>query len=119
MLEKLWLETPGGDHLFFKGLIQFAGAFVHLKKQHLSPYDPVDGKRLAPALRLFKRAEEHLRAYRPGHLQCDVATVCDRCVALAAEIENSGVALNPWDPSNAPQIHLIPARTMTQTQDLP
>ena len=30
VLEHLWLRTRDENHLFFKGLIQVAGAFVHL-----------------------------------------------------------------------------------------
>ena len=33
VLEHLWLECRDENHLYFKGLIQIAGAFVHLKKQ--------------------------------------------------------------------------------------
>ena len=33
VLEQLWLNTKSADADFFKGLIQAAGAFVHLKKR--------------------------------------------------------------------------------------
>jgi predicted metal-dependent hydrolase len=33
VLEQLWLNTDSGDADFFKGLIQAAGAFVHLQKR--------------------------------------------------------------------------------------
>jgi predicted metal-dependent hydrolase len=106
VLEQLWLKTPGADHLFFKGLIQLAGAFVHLKKQHLDPAHHVDGKRLAPAMRLFRLSEKNLAPYRPRHLHCDVAALCALCANLASEIERTGVSRNPWNPENAPQIDI-------------
>src|SRR5450631_3036445 len=55
LLEDLWLEHRSNpESAFYKGLIQFAGAFVHLKKQHGSPLHPKHRDRLAPAARLFK-----------------------------------------------------------------
>jgi hypothetical protein len=33
VLEQLWLKTDSSDADFFKGLIQAAGAFVHLQKK--------------------------------------------------------------------------------------
>lgn len=106
VLEQLWLETPGADHLYYKGLIQLAGAFVHLKKQLLNPGHRVDGKRLAPALRLFRLAEKNLSGYRPRHLHCDVSALCALCAEQAEKIEQSGVSVNPWNPATAPQIML-------------
>ena len=40
VLEHLWLQREDENHAFFKGLIQLAGAFVHLKKQNLRPEHP-------------------------------------------------------------------------------
>src|SRR2546423_12627744 len=56
VLENLWLERRDENYAFFKGLIQIAGAFVHLQKQFLRPTHPKDGRRLRPAARLFKLA---------------------------------------------------------------
>src|SRR5262245_17648870 len=57
VLENLWLprrKQPDGD--FYKGLIQLAGAFVHLQKN-----------RLQPAVALFKLADANLRKYGEAH----------------------------------------------------
>ena len=42
VLEHLWLRGGRADpeHAFYKGLIQVAGAFVHLQKQHARPATP-------------------------------------------------------------------------------
>src|SRR5262245_8315597 len=49
VLEELWLEDrQGPDGPFFKGLIQFAGAFVHLQKH------TAGRPRLRPSAALFK-----------------------------------------------------------------
>ncbi len=63
VLEHLWLKEQGPSHQFFKGLIQLAGAFVHLQKQYRRPEHPTDGRRLRPAWRLFKLAYANLEPY--------------------------------------------------------
>ena len=63
VLEHLWLKEQGPAHQFFKGLIQLAGAFVHLQKQYRRPEHATDGRRLRPAWRLFKLAQTNLEPY--------------------------------------------------------
>src|SRR5215212_2618266 len=65
ILEQVWLHDPitPEDALYFKGLIQAAGAFVHLQKQFEHPAHPKHGKRLAPAVRLFRLAEKNLAPF--------------------------------------------------------
>jgi predicted metal-dependent hydrolase len=65
VLEHLWLRTTTDDARYFKGLIQAAGGFVHLQKQYLRPTHPKDGRRLYPAVRLFRLAENNLAPYAP------------------------------------------------------
>src|SRR5258708_22078525 len=53
VLEELWLaHRRGANDLLYKGLIQLAGAFVHLQKD-----------RLGPAAALFKLAQTNLGKY--------------------------------------------------------
>jgi predicted metal-dependent hydrolase len=62
VLEELWLANrrgPDGD--FCKGLIQLAGAFVHIQKN-----------RRGPAGALFRLACANLQKYPPRHQQLDV-----------------------------------------------
>ena len=106
VLEVLWLRTRGGDRDFFKGLIQIAGAFVHLRKQSERPLHAKDSTRLRPAARLFQRGKEHLAPYAPFHLRLDVAALCAFCESLAHGIEASGFAENPWNPATPPSIGL-------------
>lgn len=106
VLEDLWLERRDEHWAFFKGLIQFAGAFVHLQKQFLRPQHPKDGRRLAPAARLFRLAAENLDRFRPLHLRLDVEAICAQCDAFAREIEASEFRRNPWTPDNAPRLTL-------------
>jgi len=106
VLEDLWLGDPGPDYDFFKGLIQFAGAFVHLQKQAARPDHPKDGRRLQPAVRLFELAKANLAPYRPRHLRLDV----DGVIALADRhvdaITTSEFTQNPWHPESAPHLAL-------------
>jgi len=106
VLEELWLRTTGGDRDFFKGLIQVAGAFVHLRKQRERPQHATDSTRLHPAARLFQRGREHLAPYTPVHLRLDVAALCAFCESLARGIEASGFTENPWNPATPPHIEL-------------
>ncbi len=61
LLEDLWLRSSCGDYFFYKGLIQAAGAFVHLQKN-----------RIAPALSLLALALKNLRPFRPTYRGLDV-----------------------------------------------
>ena len=106
VLEVLWLRTSGTDRDFFKGLIQIAGAFVHLRKQSEHARHPKDSTRLHPAARLFLRGSEHLAPYGPVHLRLDVSALCALCESLAQDIERSGFAENPWNPATPPHIAL-------------
>ncbi len=107
VLEDLWLEdraTP--ESAFYKGLIQFAGAFVHLKKQHERPHHPKDRDRLAPAMRLFKLARKYLRPFAPHHRHLPVERVCGLCDHFSGIIAASDFRENPWNPEKPPQLEL-------------
>jgi|TARA_B100001971_G_scaffold211852_1_gene240519 hypothetical protein len=77
VLEDLWLEkraTPNAD--FYKGLIQLAGAFVHLK-MHKHPDYPKAGPRLRPAAKLLKLSESNLEPFNPAPHGFDQPAVID------------------------------------------
>ena len=75
VLEQLWLKTKSEDANFFKGLIQAAGAFVHLQKKFQHPTHPKHGRRLSPAARLFRLAEKISNNLRPGRHGLDVRSL--------------------------------------------
>jgi predicted metal-dependent hydrolase len=104
VLEDLWLETKDEHYLFYKGLIQVAGAFVHLQKQYLRPNHPKDGRRLHPAVRLFRLAASNLAAYGDRHLGIDLSKIRDGCKTMADQIEATQFTHNPWSPETAPQL---------------
>jgi len=106
VLERLWLQTSDGNHAFFKGLIQVAGAFVHLRRNFERPEHVTDSGRLRPAARLLQTGRNYLSPYSPVHMRLDVAVVCKLCETLARGIEASGFTSNPWNPAHAPRIEL-------------
>lgn len=106
VLEDLWLERRDENYAFYKGLIQVAGAFVHLQKQYLHPDHPHHGRRLQPASRLFALAEKNLRGYGENHLLLDVGGLRELCESQRQALEASDFMVNPWRPESAPAIHL-------------
>src|SRR5882672_6356472 len=65
VLEELWLaDRHGPNGAFYKGLIQMAGAFVHLQKN-----------RLRPAAALFKLARANFERYPTRHEGLEIGRV--------------------------------------------
>jgi predicted metal-dependent hydrolase len=96
VLEELWLaDRHGANGDFFKGLIQLAGAFVHLQKN-----------RLRPAAALFKLARANLQKYPPAHEQLEVAAVLALIAAWLRRLEEGDFAENPLVANGPPRLHL-------------
>lgn len=94
VLEDLWLEDRrGSDGDYFKGLIQLAGAFVHLQKH-----------RLRPAAALFTLAVNNLEKYPSPHRHLDVRGVTDLASDWRQRLTTSGFAANPLTPESAPRL---------------
>ena len=103
VLEHLWLQCHDSNRSFYQGLIQFAGAFVHLQKHCLFPGHPTHSRRLAPAQRLFALAAARLSAYPERHLALDLACV------LAIGTHWSGLAAGVASPL---AVHPAPLLTL-------
>ncbi len=104
VLEIIWLpqrRRPDGD--FYKGLIQLAGAFVHLQKA-----------RLGPAGALFRLAEANLRIYPPGHHgvnTSEVFAMIERCQKV---LQSSNQTLNPLASAADAEVTLtVPTEDVT------
>lgn len=96
VLEVLWLSVRGEPVAdFYKGLIQVAGAFVHLQKG-----------RLQPAVALFRLAEMNLGKYPARLHRLDIVAVCQMLQQWREGVENGGVYLNPYTTWPAPQLML-------------
>ena len=106
VLEQLWLNTASPDADFFKGLIQAAGAFVHLQKHFEYPSHAKHSRRLPPAARLLRLAEKNLANFAPWHHALDVAALCKLLSRYADEIVASDYRINPWSPETAPKLEL-------------
>jgi predicted metal-dependent hydrolase len=107
VLEQLWLKTNSSDADFFKGLIQAAGAFVHLQKNFEHPTHPKHRRRLHPAVRLFQLAEKNLAPYPAKHHAFDIEKFINLLREEREKIMRSDFAANPWSPEKAPKLELL------------
>jgi predicted metal-dependent hydrolase len=106
VLEQVWLNKDSDDDDFFKGLIQAAGAFVHLQKNFEHPTHAKHSRRLKPAVRLFLLAEKNLKPYAPVRHALDVSALVDLLRNEREKIVRSDYQTNPWSPETAPPLNL-------------
>lgn len=105
VLEELWLKVRHGpDGNFHKGLIQFAGAFVHLQKH------TEERPRLRPAAALLKLARANLRCFPDAHWRLDLRRVLALIEEWLAQLEAGSFTVNPMALRPAPRLELAPGR---------
>jgi len=100
VLEELWLADktgPAGN--FYKGLIQFAGAFVHLQR-----HGPQ--QRLRPAARLFGIARANLNQYPTIFEDLNVSEVLRIIDDWVRELERGDFETNPLKQLPVPKLRL-------------
>jgi predicted metal-dependent hydrolase len=96
VLENLWLKDKYGPNgAYYKGLIQLAGAFVHLQKG-----------RLRPAAALFKLARANLEKYPRVHEHLNLETVGELIQKWLNDLERTHFSLNPMTDTSAPKLKL-------------
>jgi predicted metal-dependent hydrolase len=96
VLEELWLaQRRQPNDLFYKGLIQLAGAFVHLQKN-----------RLQPSAALFRLAEANLAQYPPLYEQFDTADALRLIADWLNQLETDNYSRNPLREGTAPKLRL-------------
>jgi predicted metal-dependent hydrolase len=96
VLEDLWLpDRHGPNGNFYKGLIQLAGAFVHLQKN-----------RPHPAAALFKLALANLEKYPAKHERLNAAALCGLIRNWLGSLEAAHFEKNPFTSGNAPKLAL-------------
>jgi hypothetical protein len=101
VLEKLWLpQRQGPNGLFLKGLIQFAGAFVHVQKG-----------RAAPAISLLRLADRCLSTYPGIHCRVQVAVVRNQIRDWLRSIESAQGPVSALFEGRQPMITLDEARS--------
>lgn len=101
VLEELWLADkagPAGN--FYKGLIQLAGAFVHMQKH--SKARP----RLQPAAALLRLARKNLSPYPSLFQDLSVPKVIALIERWMGELEKGRFEINPLDAGPAPKLRL-------------
>lgn len=90
VLEELWLvDRRGPDGDFYKGLIQLAGAFVHMQKH------TEQRPRLRPSAALFKLAQANLQKYPPVHFHLDVGRVLKIVEEWLVLLQEAQFQVNP------------------------
>jgi predicted metal-dependent hydrolase len=96
VLEQLWLkDRHGANGAFYKGLIQLAGAFVHLQKD-----------RLRPSAALFKLAAANLGKYVDTHERLSIPAVLALIEHWLALLERGDFQSNPLRSEPAPVLRL-------------
>lgn len=94
VLEGLWLpQRHGPNGSFYKGLIQFAGAFVHVQKQ-----------RAGPAMALLKLARVNLETYPAVHERLSLVELRSLLEQWLKKIELAGPQVPKVEPSTAPKL---------------
>jgi predicted metal-dependent hydrolase len=96
VLEHIWLKDKHGvNGAFYKGLIQLAGAFVHLQKN-----------RLRPSAALFKLARTNLEKYPREHEYLNLQVVHNLAQKWLDDLERTHFTINPLTAENAPKLEL-------------
>ena len=96
VLEDLWLpDRKGRNGDFYKGLIQLAGAFVHLQKN-----------RLRPSAALFKLALANLEKYPSPHERLNLVAVRQLIAGWLRRLEKDDFTVNPLTKTSVPQLAL-------------
>jgi hypothetical protein len=97
VLEELWLPNrSGANGPFYKGLIQLAGAFVHLEKG-----------RLQPAAALLKLARANLQRYPSIHERLEVNDVLALIGRWLERLDADSSAGNPLTSDTVPRLALL------------
>jgi len=106
VLEHIWFKDKHGPNgAFYKGLIQLAGAFVHLQRNHPQP-----------AAALFKLALANLEKYPNRHEHLNLKTVRRLIEAWLADLESTQYAKNLLSNKNTPKLTLDPFENQTGTR---
>src|SRR5688572_16275772 len=97
VLEELWLPNRNAANgLFYKGLIQLAGAFVHLQKG-----------RMQPAAALLRLASANLQRYPAIHERLDINGLLAMIGRWLERLDTDRSNCNPLSSKIAPRLALL------------
>ncbi len=100
VLEELWLsDRDGPNYSYFKGLIQLAGAFVHLQKE-----------RLRPAVALFDLASANLAKYPDAHEDVDLTRIRKLIAEWRRRVVDGDFQVNPLKDLPPPRLEMPSSR---------
>lgn len=103
VLEELWLaHRRGPNDAFYKGLIQLAGAFVHLQKHTAAR------PRLRPAAALFRLARANLQSFAPIHERLDVAGTLGLIDEWLSRLDSGAPGVSPLNAAARPKLFSLP-----------
>ena len=108
VLESLWLEEgrQAQAAAFYQGLIQLAGAFLHMRKHFEHPSHRVHQQRLAPAYRLLGLAEKNLCGYGEEWEGIRLEVIFKLAREMKAVLSFGEFQKNPWKPNQGPRLKL-------------
>ncbi|HEY0457477.1 MAG TPA: DUF309 domain-containing protein [Verrucomicrobiae bacterium] len=96
VLEELWLtQRHGPNDGFYKGLIQFAGAFVHLQKN-----------RLGPAAALLRLSRKYLSGYPATHERLKISMLLGYIDDWLKKLASDG-GTNPLQKNAPPVLEIL------------
>ena len=102
VLEELWLaQRSGPNYSFYKGLIQLAGAFVHLQKE------PPPPRRLP----VQTRRRQSAKNIRDSYEQLSVDQVRALIHVWLKRLETANFETNPLIPGHEPKLRLESCKT--------
>lgn len=106
VLESLWLEVgrKASGAPFYQGLIQLAGAFVHMRKHFENPGHRVHQQRLAPAYRLLGLAEKNLAGYGQEEKGIRIEAILKVTKDVKMFLSSGEFQKNPWSPKRGPRL---------------
>jgi len=100
VLEHLWFKDRYGPNgAFYKGLIQLAGAFVHLQRDHLRP-----------AAALLKLTLANLEKYPHLHERLNLDATRKLARKWLEDLEQTRFEANPLTSKTAPELKLERSR---------
>jgi len=108
VLEEVWLKEgkSSKNYLFYKGLIQVAGGFVHMKLHQAQPDHRIHGQRLDPAARLLRLGIINTALYPNPHQSLDLNRLHEICHQYLIVLEKEQYCRNPWRPEQLPRLTL-------------
>ena len=101
VLEELWLgQRNTAKGLFYKGLIQLAGAFVHIQK-----------RRRQPAIALFQLARDNLGRFPTTYESLDLGKLQGHIISWIKSLQSDDQLCLTFESCGWPKLSIEPAQS--------